>query len=357
MQKFSVQQSSMRYAQLYSAMLRMYGKQDQDQQVALTRGPNKVQQQEIKSMPRIIYGTAWKKTNTTELVMMAVRAGFRGIDTAGQPKHYNESGVGEALQMLLCDENGDDGGGTDDDMMTDPSLEAPACVLHRRDLYLQTKFTPLAGQNQNLPLPYDLDSPLAVRVSQSVRNSLRNLHTSYVDALVLHSPMPTHEETLCVWRAMEQLVAGGVVRILGVSNMYNLERLRQLWRDARVKPSIVQNRFYAKTNYDAGIRDFCKEESIVYQSFWTLTANKHIVNSSVVTTLAEKYHTTKEALFLSYVAHGEGLVPLTGTTSIKHMQDDLSAIAGVKLEMNEIMQIRLLFSNNKKEEEGGEPSS
>ena len=41
-------------------------------------------------MPRFIYGTAWKKDRTTELVIKAVLAGFRGIDTANQEKHYRE---------------------------------------------------------------------------------------------------------------------------------------------------------------------------------------------------------------------------------------------------------------------------
>ena len=52
------------------------------------------------NMPRLIYGTAWKKKRTAELVVKAVEAGFRGIDTACQPKHYSESLVGKALQDL-----------------------------------------------------------------------------------------------------------------------------------------------------------------------------------------------------------------------------------------------------------------
>ncbi|CAF4276806.1 unnamed protein product [Rotaria sp. Silwood2] len=39
-------------------------------------------------MPRLIYGTAWKKEATKDLVIQAVLNGFRGIDTACQPKHY-----------------------------------------------------------------------------------------------------------------------------------------------------------------------------------------------------------------------------------------------------------------------------
>ncbi|BEI80295.1 hypothetical protein CcaverHIS002_0108240 [Cutaneotrichosporon cavernicola] len=37
-------------------------------------------------MPKIIYGTAWKKDQTAELVYTALKSGFRGIDTACQPK-------------------------------------------------------------------------------------------------------------------------------------------------------------------------------------------------------------------------------------------------------------------------------
>jgi len=44
--------------------------------------------------PHLVYGTAWKKEETARLVSEAVKAGFRFIDTACQPKHYNEAGVG-----------------------------------------------------------------------------------------------------------------------------------------------------------------------------------------------------------------------------------------------------------------------
>src|ERR1700733_8014677 len=48
-------------------------------------------------VPRIIYGTAWKKSATAGLVSLAIQTGFRGIDTACQPKHYDEAGVGAGL--------------------------------------------------------------------------------------------------------------------------------------------------------------------------------------------------------------------------------------------------------------------
>ena len=51
-------------------------------------------------VPWIIYGTAWKKEHTADLVVKAIQTGFKGIDTACQPKHYDEKLVGVALQRL-----------------------------------------------------------------------------------------------------------------------------------------------------------------------------------------------------------------------------------------------------------------
>ena len=88
--------------------------------------------------------------------------------------------------------------------------------------------------------------------------SLANLHTDYVDALVLHSPLPTHEmasraavlfgsltlnvQTMRVWKAMENLCEEGKARSLGISNCYSLSTLKDLHASSRVKPTILQNR-------------------------------------------------------------------------------------------------------------------
>lgn len=72
----------------------------------------------------MIYGTAWKKERTAEYVIQAVNSGFRAIDTACQPKHYNEAGVGDALTYLYTEN-----------------------LIKRHDLFLQTKFTSIHGQD------------------------------------------------------------------------------------------------------------------------------------------------------------------------------------------------------------------
>jgi diketogulonate reductase-like aldo/keto reductase len=57
----------------------------------------------VMEMPQIMYGTAWKKEKTVELLSKAIRCGFRGVDTACQPRHYREDLVGKALEGLYQD--------------------------------------------------------------------------------------------------------------------------------------------------------------------------------------------------------------------------------------------------------------
>ena len=48
-------------------------------------------------VPRFLYGTAWKEDRTRSLTELALRQGFRGIDTANQRRHYHEAAVGRAI--------------------------------------------------------------------------------------------------------------------------------------------------------------------------------------------------------------------------------------------------------------------
>jgi hypothetical protein len=62
-----------------------------------------------------------------------------------------------------------------------------------------------------------------------------------------------------------------------ISNQYDLHAFRRLFVDARVKPAVLQNRFYADSGYDVELRRFCDVHGVVYQSFWTLTGNRDIL--------------------------------------------------------------------------------
>lgn len=249
------------------------------------------------TMPAIVYGTAWKKERTAELVATALACGFRGVDTACQPKHYDEAGVGRGLMSALGDGIGRDA------------------------IYVQTKFTPLPGQDP-ARVPYDAAAPLAAQVTQSVDRSLANLMVGRLDSLVLHSPMDRAEDTLTAWRAMEAAHDEGRVRQLGISNCYRPEVFEQLWAAARVKPAVLQNRLYRESGYDVELRAICRERGVAYQSFWTLTANPHLLEGGPITAAAAAHRRTPAQIFYRALTQ-LGVVPLIGTTSEAHMREDL----------------------------------
>src|SRR5215472_15945512 len=112
-------------------------------------------------VPDFLYGTAWKEDRTAELTELAIRTGFRGIDTANQRRHYYEAGVGEGLAAAYR-----------------------TGIVKRADLFLQTKFTHQDGQDHRLP--YDPAASLPVQVAQSLASSLEHLNTAYVGSSVLH---------------------------------------------------------------------------------------------------------------------------------------------------------------------------
>ena len=123
----------------------------------------------------------------------------------------------------------------------------------------------------------------------------------------------------------ESFIDAGAVRQLGISNCYGLVNLEELYRAARIKPAVVQNRFYADTGYDIEIRAYCRGNRITFQSFWTLTANPKLLIHPVIAALAASHYRTAEQILLRYLTQ-IGVVPLTGTRSLQHMRDDLAIV-------------------------------
>jgi diketogulonate reductase-like aldo/keto reductase len=252
--------------------------------------------------PYLVYGTAWKKEETARYVSEAVMLGFRFIDTACQPKHYNEAGVGNGYTAAAQELN-----------------------LKREDFFLQTKFTSVDGQDRN-NIPYDPNAPIEEQIRTSLQVSLKNLHTTYLDSWVMHSPYPTIEETMLGWRVMESFVDEGKVRQLGISNCYDYNMFVTLYQQARIKPSVLQNRFYAESNFDTELRQFCKEHGIKYQSFWTLSASRDALASLEAKALAAEKGLTPQTLMFAFLMSLHYVTPLSGTTSQVHMAEDVAVM-------------------------------
>lgn len=262
------------------------------------------------AVPPFLYGTAWKEEATQELVEAALTAGFRGFDTANQRKHYFEEGMGKALA---------------------------AAGVDRSELFLQTKFTFQAGQDERLP--YDPAAPTATQVAQSFASSLAHLGVQTLDSYVLHGPSQRPglgDMDREAWGAMEAVHADGGTRLLGVSNV-SLAQLEALCDLATVQPHFVQNRCYARLGWDASVRAFCNERGIVYQGFSLLTANRHVLLHPAVYAIARRHDCTPAQVVFRF-AIDIGMLPLTGTTDAEHMATDL-AVLDFALEPDEVQTV------------------
>ncbi|KAI8931645.1 hypothetical protein NX059_011295 [Plenodomus lindquistii] len=150
-------------------------------------------------------------------------------------------------------------------------------------------------------MPYDASSPLETQIHTSVASSLRNLRSTeesaddaYLDCLLLHSPLPTAEETLQAWALLESYVPDRI-RSLGISNV-TLPVLHAIYENSSVKPAVAQNRFYPQTRYDVPLPP--------------------------VATLAQCCGVEPSVALYALVMNC-GIVILNGTTSSTHMRQDL----------------------------------
>ncbi|KAH7626974.1 NADP-dependent oxidoreductase domain-containing protein [Sordaria sp. MPI-SDFR-AT-0083] len=319
------------------------------------------------NMPRMIYGTAWKKNRTADLVYEAIKEGFRGIDTAAMKRHYSEELTGEGIRRAIKDG-----------------------IITREELYIQTKYTPHDDAFLAEPALYPT---ITSQVLASVTSSLRNFahpdseeDTSYIDCLIMHSPFPDPISTLEAWTALQSFVPHRI-RSLGISNI-TLPELQYLVADPRVTvyPTVIQNRFRrAERRWDYELRRWCANQNSTrwkgekrtrYQGFWTLTGNRgDWPTQKFVRELAaavpkstqevealeaaaaeteqkeaddegnlvdgdpegtgdlesgdEELGISLEAAWYALIVLGADVVVLNGTTSQQHMRDDLECLERV----------------------------
>jgi diketogulonate reductase-like aldo/keto reductase len=253
------------------------------------------------AIPDFLYGTAWKEERTAALAELALRTGFRAIDTANQRRHYFEAAIGEALAAAYR-----------------------SGFVARADVFLQTKFTYPGGQDHRLP--YDPQAGVSLQVAQSLASSLEHLGSDYVDSFLLHGPSSARDwmdSDAEAWHAMGKERDAGRSRFLGVSNV-SRQQLEQMAEAHGEPPAFVQNRCFARLGWDREVRRFCADRKIIYQGFSLLTANIEVLRHPAVTSLAESKKVTPAQIVFAF-ARALGMLPLTGTCDGGHMKQDLAS--------------------------------
>lgn len=153
-----------------------------------------------------------------------MKIGYRAFDTAqNEAWGYKESDVGEAIEESDLD---------------------------REDVFLQTKVSPY-NYKRNL--------------RDSIESSFRNLRTSYIDSMILHTSDSGWKEA---YRVLEEYVRESRIHRIGVSN-FDRETLLELIDFAKIQPSVVQN-WNDVLHQDTLVRAVCAEHGITYQAYSSL---------------------------------------------------------------------------------------
>ena len=239
------------------------------------------------SIPRIAFGT-WQIPNdrVTDAVKAALSVGYRHIDTAAA--YENECGVGKALR-----ESG----------------------LRREEVFITTK------------IPADVKTYEGAK--SVIAASLKNLETPYIDLMLIHAPKPWeelfggsantyYEENLAVWKAMEEAVAAGQLRAIGVSN-FEVGDLQNLIDHAEIKPAVNQIRVHIG-HTPADVISYCKANGIVVMAF-SPNATGKLLGHPVVTDIAAKYQVSVPQLSIRY-DYQLGLIPLPRSTNPVHIAEN-----------------------------------
>ena len=176
-------------------------------------------------------------------------------------------------------------------------------------------------------MPYDPDAALEEQITQSVSSSLKNLETpgtaTYIDCLVLHSPLDTLEKTVQAFKILKEKYVPQHIHHLGISNVPP-ELAKKLDPDVL---AVVQNRFYGQTAFEVDLRAYCRANGIVFQSFWTLTGTPPLRHAKFVAELAGEAGVSPEVALYALVLGLRGTTILDGTTNPEHMKEDLEGIA------------------------------
>jgi len=260
-------------------------------------------------MGPVIYGTKGKGDRTATLVEEAIIEGFRHLASASSHyNNYNEDAVGRGWKNA-----------------------ALSIGLKRKDLFLQTMF--ISGSNPDWKSVAESvvkkDAPVAEQVRASIEESLRDLRTEYLDAVLYHNlknVLDPLEDVLEAWAVMESYVDAGKVRHLGITNVYDLQYFDKFYNGTRIKPTIVQNRFHANRQFGpVHLRKRFRELGITEQLFWVLTGNGSALKHPATKKMAvELDFTPQQCLYAFILAMGGGWMhPLIGTTSRVHMKQDL----------------------------------
>ena len=245
----------------------------------------------------------------TDTVAYAYDAGYRMFDTADN--YYNEPDLGYALQSLY-----------------------KSSSAKREELFIVTKISDelykpgTLGGGSNRGIYFwksspEMQKPDSVRriVRMKVENSLRQLQTDYLDALLMHWPYPDFFQE--IWHEMEAVYNEGLVRSIGVCNcrQRHFEKLRQT---CAILPMINQLET-SPINSKQELSEYCRQNDIqvmIYSPLMNLRLQSRPQYHDLLQHLAGKYSKTKAQIVLRFDVQ-RGMIPIPKSTHRERLESNI----------------------------------
>ena len=235
-------------------------------------------------MPTLGFGTySLRGPEAVELMLEAIEAGYRLLDTA--TRYENEDEVGAAVARS---------------------------GLAREELFVTTK------------LPGDAHGTDAPRVA--LESSLERLGLGHVDLYLIHWPNPLEDRYVETWAALVALREAGLARSIGVSNFLP-EHLDRIVEATGVAPAVNQVELHPYLPQVAQ-RGADAERDVVTQSWTPLGRGTDLLAEPVVTRVAEKHGVTPaQAVLRWHVDVGAAPIPKSATPERFRRNLDVFAFA------------------------------
>lgn len=249
------------------------------------------------SMPTIhlgVYQTSGKETY--QAIRWALEAGYRGVDSAQM--YHNEKESGKAILDF-------------------PSSDDNVDALKREDIHFTSK---LASNSS-----YDT-------ARKAIKKSVKECGLGYIDLFLLHSPYGGKDARLESWRAVEDAIDDGEIKIGGVSN-YGVKHLQELLDSKpKIAPAVNQIEVHP-FNTRTDIASFCQQNNIVVEAYAPLVRALRMKHPKIVA-LSKKYSCTPGQLLIRWSLQ-HGYVPLPKSVKKERIVEN-SKIGGFEIEENDM---------------------
>jgi 2,5-diketo-D-gluconate reductase A len=172
---------------------------------------------------------------------------------------------------------------------------------------------------------------------RSLEESLRRMGSDYVDLLLIHWPLPGHDDYVETWEGLEKCRAAGQARSIGVSN-FQAAHLERLAAETGTVPAVNQIELHP-TMSQPQLRAYHREHGIVTEA-WAPIAQGAVLDDPTVSAIADKYGKSAAQVTLRWhLQLGNVVFPKSVTPSriaenidvfdFELADDDMAAIDGL----------------------------